>query len=323
MLGLARRHHKAHVTQFGASCADEISAHFGSQRCAHGVAPGHGKPGHAAPLDGDKDLTWKPGGGGQAAKERAKEFAHRAARAAEGGGGEERKAEKEAAAKEAASACVRRERQRGGRAVIGKFFELGKCNRGGKFRHEVAAAAPEDGDAADAAEALTPRCPPTRGCTSYRASASPACSMAACCSALAAVVATKACGRRSASSSLAAAAEAAPASRRAARRRAARVLRERGVVPRCGARRAGGRARPGRDDVGLHRRRPRILDPRGQDGAAVGGASGRRLGAKGSRTRRSAATSASSVRARRSTTRPGRGRSPPSATSKAACICWI
>ena len=118
----------------------------------------HGKPGHAAPLDGDKDLTWKPGGGGQAAKERAKELRKYAEQRAlqKEAAREERKAEKEAAAKEAASASSAASASAEGERPICKFFELGKCNKGGKckFRHEVAAAAPEDGDAGDAAEAF-------------------------------------------------------------------------------------------------------------------------------------------------------------------------
>ena len=158
----------------------------------------HGKPGHAAPLDGDKDLTWKPGGGGQAAKERAKELRKYAEQRAlqKEAAREERKAEKEAAAKEAASASSAASASAEGERPICKFFELGKCNKGAKckFRHEVAAAAPEDGDAGDAAEAFDVIAKMPADAWLHiisRLGVAGACSMAACCSALAAVVATK------------------------------------------------------------------------------------------------------------------------------------
>ena len=157
----------------------------------------HGKPGHAAPLDGDKDLAWKPGGGGQAAKERAKELRKYAEQRAlqKEAAREERKAEKEAA-KEAASASSAASASAEGERPICKFFELGKCNKGAKckFRHEVAAAAPEDGDAGDAAEAFDVIAKMPADAWLHiisRLGVAGACSMAACCSALAAVVATK------------------------------------------------------------------------------------------------------------------------------------
>ena len=111
---------------------------------------------------------------------------------------EERKAEKEAAAKEAASASSAASASaEGERPVICKFFELGKCNKGAKckFRHEVAAAAPADGDAGDAEAfdviAKMPADAWLHIIARLGVAGDAMCSMAACCSALAAVAATK------------------------------------------------------------------------------------------------------------------------------------
>ena len=112
----------------------------------------HGKPGHAAPLDGEKDLSWKPGGGGQAAKERAKEMRKYAEQRAlqKESEREARRSEKAAAErqlKEIKAAVTSLDISAEDVRPICRFFELGKCNKGAKckFRHEVAAAAPEGG----------------------------------------------------------------------------------------------------------------------------------------------------------------------------------
>ena len=166
---------------------------------------------------------------------------------------------------------------------------------------------PEDGDAADAAEAfdVIAKMPGDVAAHHTRLGVAGACSMAACCSALAVAVATKRLGR-----------EALPALWRRRRRhrrrveqrgahRAARVLCER-VAPRVGARRRrAGRARPRRDDVGRHRRRARLLNHEGKMLRLWEVRSGRRPARRRSRTRCSAATSASSAR-KTATMRPGR-----------------
>ena len=113
----------------------------------------HGKPGHAAPLDGEKDLSWKPGGGGQAAKERAKElrkYAEQRALQKEIKEREARRNEKAAAEcqlKEIKEAVTSLDISAEDVRPICRFFELGKCNKGAKckYRHEAAAAAPEGG----------------------------------------------------------------------------------------------------------------------------------------------------------------------------------
>ena len=141
----------------GVACENPLSArakrkHLKCLPAAASLHAGHGKPGHAAPLDGEKDLSWKPGRGGQAAKERAKEMRKYAEQRAlqKESEREARRSEKAAAErqlKEIKAAVTSLDISAEDVRPICRFFELGKCNKGAKckFRHEAAAAAPEGG----------------------------------------------------------------------------------------------------------------------------------------------------------------------------------
>uniref|UniRef100_A0A7S3WJK0 C3H1-type domain-containing protein n=1 Tax=Emiliania huxleyi TaxID=2903 RepID=A0A7S3WJK0_EMIHU len=159
----------------------------------------HGKPGHAAPLDGEKDLSWKPGGGGQAAKERAKEMRKYAEQRAlqKESEREARRSEKAAAErqlKEIKAAVTSLDISAEDVRPICRFFELGKCNKGAKckFRHEAAAAAPEGGaDAPAPAFDVVAEMPADAWLQVLsRLGVGGACSLAAVCSSLAAIVGT-------------------------------------------------------------------------------------------------------------------------------------
>ena len=294
----------------------------------------HGKPGHAAPLDGDKDLSVearrrRPGG--QGARQGIAQV-RRAARAAEGGGARGAEGGEGGGGQGGRVGVVRRERQRRGRAADCKFFELGKCNKGAKckFRHEVAAPRRRTATSADAAEAFDVIAKMPADAWLHiisRLGVAGACSMAACCSALAAVVATKGVweekrdqlfggggGGAGAASSSSEAPTArheccvSEASLRGWARAAVEPAAELALGEMTSASIVGGLGFSTHDGKML-----RLWEAR----------SGRRLGAKALKDA-PLCCDVGVVGARKTEyDASGRGRSPRSATSRAACICWI
>jgi hypothetical protein len=143
-------------------------------------------------------LSWKPGQGGASSKERAKELRKYAEQRGlqKEAEREVKRMQKEEVAATVATAGSAASGSDGERPVC-TFFQQGKCNKGAKckFRHEtVAAGADGDGDGAPGDGAtfdVIARMPADAWLHVFaRLGVAGTCSMAACCSALAAVVAT-------------------------------------------------------------------------------------------------------------------------------------